>query len=747
MRLFLAVSAVLLAVALGTAARSATSPPVVTDNQRLMKVDLMVVTAHPDDEGMVAATMARYALDGGRRVALVTATRGEGGGNSTGKEYGPSLGIVREAELRACVDVLGVQYLCFLDRRDFAYTESATATLECWSHGESLRRLVRLVRVMRPEVIVTMDPAPRGGQHGNHQVAGRLATEAFEAAADPTVFPEQIRDEGLTPWRVRKLYYGTRGEGALSLPTDTVSRARGKSYGEIARDALRHHRSQGFDRFMGVGPVRGSRPESFLLVKSRVNTPPGGEKDLFDGCDDPAVAVTELRAAPERDAVAAGQPSQVSVSLANLGGEALRDLHLALTPPASAEGWRVRPLEAAERAELAAGQSWRARFEVTPAGFAPGSVALLEAAASWDGGAGRRTAITHVRSAPPVEVAIRASEQLREYRGWARSQGLDWLVGRLPARVPLTIGATSPVRVDVINRTARPVSGGLRLSVPAGWIVSPVVARYALGPPHAMQTITFQVKLPSGLPQGDHEIQVVSVEGGARDVASAETLPRLVARRLPSAMPVDADPYKWQSAGVVAAAIPATALVQGEVSGPSEASARFFVGYDAQAIRVLVDVTDDTIVTNIAPDDIRGHWRTTSVEITLDPAPRAENTLRTLKLGIFPQDITGRARAARDADANQGPVERVDPGIRLASRRTATGYVVEARIPFASLPRIDGKPFRPAPGRALGFNVILYHAGKKDAALGEDVNKARLAWAYRPGVWGRPASWGTLVLE
>jgi hypothetical protein len=43
--------------------------------------------------------------------------------------------------------------------------------------------------------------------------------------------------------------------------------------------------------------------------------------------------------------------------------------------------------------------------------------------------------------------------------------------------------------------------------------------------------------------------------------------------------------------------------------------------------------------------------------------------------------------------------------------------------------------------------VILYHSGKKDAAQGEDVNKARLAWAYRPGVWGRPASWGTLVLE
>jgi LmbE family N-acetylglucosaminyl deacetylase len=745
MRLTLAALTFLLALIPGSAAPGAAVLPVGTDNQRLMKVDLMVVTAHPDDEGMVSATMARYALDGGRRVALVTATRGEGGGNSTGKEYGPSLGIVREAELRACLGVLGVQSLCFLDRRDFAYTESATATLERWSHPESLRRLVRLVRVMRPEVIVTMDPAPRGGQHGNHQVAGRLATEAFEAAADPAAFSEQLRDEGLSTWRVRKLYYGTRAEGALSLPTDTVSPSRGKSYGEIAREALRHHRSQGFDRFMGFGPARGPRPESFLLVKSRVNSR-GAETDLFDGCDDPAVATTELRVVPERDAVAAGLPFTVTVSLTNEGGEALRDLRLSLAPPVSAAGWRVRALGAAQRAELAAGQRWSARFEVTPSGFAPGSIARLEAAATWAGASSQRTAITHVRAAPPVEVVFRSSEQLREYRAWARGQGLDWLVGQLPARAPVTIGATSPVAVDIMNHTAAAASGRLRLAVPAGWTVSPAVARYSLAP-HATQTTTFQVTLPTGPAQGDHEITVVSADGTARDRATAEALPRLVARRLPSAMPVDADLSKWERAGVAAAAIPATAIVQGEVSGTSEASARIFVGYDPRALQVLVDVTDDTVVTNIAPDDIRGHWRTTSVEITVDPAPRAENTLRTLKLGIFPQDITGRVRAARDADANQGPIERVDPGIRLASRRTGTGYVVEARIPFASLPRIGGRPFQPVSGRVVGFNVILYHAGKKDAALGEDVNKARLAWAYRPGVWGRPASWGTLVLE
>jgi hypothetical protein len=212
-------------------------------------------------------------------------------------------------------------------------------------------------------------------------------------------------------------------------------------------------------------------------------------------------------------------------------------------------------------------------------------------------------------------------------------------------------------------------------------------------------------------------------------------------------MPVDADPAKWTAAGFTAQPIPAEARAQGEVAGPQEASGKFYVGYDDEALQVLVDVTDDTVVANIAPDDIKAHWRSTSTEIAIDPAPRSENTLGAFKLGIFPTDTTGRVRACRDADANPGPVDEVDPGVKLASRRTPTGYVVEARIPFASLSPKGRPALRPVQGTRLGFDVILYHAGKKDAAIGEDINKARLAWAFHGGVWGRPLSWGTAVLE
>ncbi|HMF11430.1 MAG TPA: PIG-L family deacetylase, partial [Gemmataceae bacterium] len=153
-----------------------------TPNLQLLKTDLLVVTAHPDDETMMAATMARYA-DEGKVVALVACTRGEGGGNGTGRESDVALGVVRETELRQCLAILGVRHLHFLGHPDWGYTDSVQATLKKWGHDESLRRLVRLVRLLRPDMICTMDPAPVGGQHGHHQAAGRLATEAFEAAA------------------------------------------------------------------------------------------------------------------------------------------------------------------------------------------------------------------------------------------------------------------------------------------------------------------------------------------------------------------------------------------------------------------------------------------------------------------------------------------------------------------------------------------------------------------------------------
>ncbi|MFM7555226.1 MAG: PIG-L deacetylase family protein, partial [Verrucomicrobiota bacterium] len=213
-----------------------------------LKVDLLGIFAHPDDETGVAATIARLALGSGRTVAPVYCTRGGGGGNMVGTQSGPALGLLREIELRDALRQLGVRQVHFLDKADFAYTESLSVTLERWGHEDTLGRMVRVIRALRPEVMVTMNPAPSPGQHGNHQAAGWLATEAFEAAADPARFPDHLRIEGLSPWRPRKLFYsGGSGNLGLSLPVPLTSPLPdGRLPVAVAGEALSNHRSQAF---------------------------------------------------------------------------------------------------------------------------------------------------------------------------------------------------------------------------------------------------------------------------------------------------------------------------------------------------------------------------------------------------------------------------------------------------------------------------------------------------------------------
>lgn len=623
-----------------------------TANQQAMKADLLVVTAHPDDETGMAAAMARYA-DAGKVVALACCTRGEGGGNGTGTESGPALGAVREAELRRCLAALGTRHLFFLDRTDFAYTESVRATFAKWDKDATLERLVRVVRLVRPDVVCTMNPAPTGGQHGHHQAAGRLATEAFDAAADPERFRHHLRDEGLKPWAVRKLYWSA-GDGA-TVKVVTGGKAAGvlaspdKSYADLARAAARFHRSQGFDKFFVTLPGKDAPPprsSGFLLVKSRVPANPAEEPDLFTNVGDPAPAAGDLLAA---------------------------------------------------------------------------------AAARMTG---------------PLSVRLRGRDNAEEYRLWLIANGLGRLDSRLPARVTAVAGRDAGrVFVEVTNPTAEPRAGAVSLAVPAGLTAEPTGEELTV-PARATRTARFRVAVPAGTGVGSHPITVRF--GELTDAGTVEVVPSFAVAGLKEPLPVDADPGKWAAAGVTPTPIPHTNVVQGRVAGPAECSGRFFVGTDAAGLQVLAEVTDDTVARNLAPDDIKAHWRTTSLELCIDPTPPSENTLSAFKLGIVPADTAGKVRAARDADARPGELTRIGSKVRLASRLTPTGYVVEAHVPWAEAGFPGG---RPKAGTELGFNVILYHAGKKDAGVGEDVGKARLAWSFWPGVPGRPEVWGRLLLR
>lgn len=190
----------------GTALAQGDGPTLKTaTSDDLVKVNILFVGAHPDDDSTITATMTRYAFDRGAKAAVVTATKGEGGGNAIGRELGPSLGILREAEERMALRQLGIDLVYYLNELDWAFTTSATATELAWGHDEPLANIVRYYRVLKPDVVVTMNPSPSG--HGHHQYIAKLATEAFFLAGDPQAFPEQLEEEFIEPWQPKKLYY------------------------------------------------------------------------------------------------------------------------------------------------------------------------------------------------------------------------------------------------------------------------------------------------------------------------------------------------------------------------------------------------------------------------------------------------------------------------------------------------------------------------------------------------------------
>lgn len=193
-----------------------------------LKTDILVVVAHPDDETLVDAYLAREIFDQHKRVAVVFGTHGEGSVNEVGPEQSLAMGNIREIEGREAVGYFGITNIWFLTGRDTP-SQNVLNSLEHWGHGSCLDQLVRIVRLTRPSVILTFLPDfTTGENHADHQAAGVLATEAFDLAGNPMAFPEQVSPpispdknmsltEGLRPWQAQKIYYFTIPP-TISLP-------------------------------------------------------------------------------------------------------------------------------------------------------------------------------------------------------------------------------------------------------------------------------------------------------------------------------------------------------------------------------------------------------------------------------------------------------------------------------------------------------------------------------------------------
>jgi len=224
------------------------------------RADILLVVAHPDDEGAATPYLARAIYDEHKRVAVVFTTRGGSGGNDYSREHGSALADVREQEARQACSALGITNVWFLDGQDTA-SQNVLNSLANWGHGANLEALVRIVRLTRPDVILSWLPGTFIGEnHGDHQASGVLSTEAFDLAGDPVAFPAQVAGaskrlepylENLTPWQPKKIYFFSDAsdekqfmEKGPAYSVKEISPSKKKPYWRIALDAAKPHLTQ-----------------------------------------------------------------------------------------------------------------------------------------------------------------------------------------------------------------------------------------------------------------------------------------------------------------------------------------------------------------------------------------------------------------------------------------------------------------------------------------------------------------------
>jgi len=186
---------------------------------------VMVVTPHPDDaEYGVAGTVARWISDG-KEVVYVVCTNGEKGTSDVNMKPG-KLVRIREEEQTAAARSLGVREVIFLGHPDQGLEDTP----------EFREELVRLIRMYRPETVVTADPYRRYVWHRDHRITGQVTLDAvFPYARDHLSYPDLMK-EGLHPHKVREiLFWASEDVNYRSNITATF---------HLKLAALRCHKSQ-----------------------------------------------------------------------------------------------------------------------------------------------------------------------------------------------------------------------------------------------------------------------------------------------------------------------------------------------------------------------------------------------------------------------------------------------------------------------------------------------------------------------
>ena len=271
---------------------------------------LMDIVAHPDDED---GGMLTYESRGqGVRTSLLTLTRGEGGQNAMNADTYDALGVIRTNELLKADEYYGIKEYWGTEA-DFGFSKTQEESFARWGHERVLCDTILAVRQERPLVLIATFVGGITDGHGQHQVSGEIAQEAYMQAGDPKVCSEQIA-AGLRPWTPLKVYarvpfapvtekgmfdYATgkwaparfynyvskewsttAPAGDVDIPASQYDPVLGRSYSQIAGEGWGMQKSQNG----GANPrLSGGDGDEYHRYGSRVKGQKTKEDSFFDG--------------------------------------------------------------------------------------------------------------------------------------------------------------------------------------------------------------------------------------------------------------------------------------------------------------------------------------------------------------------------------------------------------------------------------------------------------------------------------
>lgn len=248
----------------------------------------LYIAAHPDDENTRLISYLSNNLKA--RTGYLSVTRGDGGQNLIGTEMRELLGVLRTQELLAARQVDGGEQF-FTRAVDFGYSKQPAETLKIWDEAAVLGDVVRVIRKFRPDVIINrFDHRTPGSTHGHHTTSAILSMRAFDLAANPEAYPEQLSQ--LKPWQPKRVFFNTSWwfygslenfekadkSNLLSMDVGVYYPVMGISNNEIASLASSQHLCQGFGRLTD----RGSEMEYIELLEGGM---PSDRSNIFEGID------------------------------------------------------------------------------------------------------------------------------------------------------------------------------------------------------------------------------------------------------------------------------------------------------------------------------------------------------------------------------------------------------------------------------------------------------------------------------